>query len=112
MTVYIVARIRIHDRDRYDRYAAAFMPVLIQYGGRLLAADEAPVPLEGAWDGEKLNLISFPDEAAARLWMESEEYRAIAVDRLAASKGIVMLVHGFDATLTPLPAGEREGPAA
>jgi uncharacterized protein (DUF1330 family) len=103
MTAYVVARIRIHDRDRYDRYAAAFMPVLIRYGGRLLAADEAPVPLEGAWDGGKLNIISFPDEAAARRWLGSEEYRAIAVDRLAASDGIVLLVHGFDAKAGPSP---------
>jgi uncharacterized protein (DUF1330 family) len=96
VTVYIVARIIIHDRERYERYAAAFMPVLIQYGGRLLAADEAPVTLEGRWDGEKHDIIAFPDEAAARRWMDSEEYRAIAVDRLAASEGIVLLVHGFD----------------
>jgi uncharacterized protein (DUF1330 family) len=97
VTVYIVARIRIHDRERYDRYAAAFMPVLIQYGGRLLAADEAPIPLEGPWDGEKLNIISFPEEAAARRWMDSDEYRAIAVDRFTASDGIILLVHGFSA---------------
>jgi uncharacterized protein (DUF1330 family) len=96
MTVYVVARIRIHDRDRYDRYAAAFMPVLIQYGGRLLAADEAPVRLEGAWGAEKLNIIAFPDEEAARRWMYSDEYRAIAVDRLAASEGDVLLVRGFE----------------
>jgi uncharacterized protein (DUF1330 family) len=95
LTVYIVARIRIHDRERYDRYAAAFMPVLTRYGGRLLAADEAPMPLEGTWDGEKLNILAFPDEAAARRWIDSEEYRAIAVDRLAASDGLVLLVHGF-----------------
>lgn len=95
MTVYVVAQIRIHDRERYDAYAAAFMPVLIQHGGRLLAADEAPAVLEGEWTGEKLNIIAFPDEPAARRWMESEEYRAIAADRLAASEGVVLLVQGF-----------------
>ncbi len=95
MTVYVVAQIRIHDRERYDAYAAAFMPVLIQYGGRLLAADEAPAVLEGEWGGGKLNIIGFEDEPAARRWMESPEYRAIAVDRLAASDGIVLLVQGF-----------------
>ncbi|HEY0130703.1 MAG TPA: DUF1330 domain-containing protein [Allosphingosinicella sp.] len=95
MTVYVVAQIRIHDRERYDAYAAAFMPVLIQYGGRLLAADEAPAVLEGEWAGQKLNIISFPDEQAARRWMQSEEYRAITVDRLAASDGVVLLVQGF-----------------
>jgi uncharacterized protein (DUF1330 family) len=96
VTVYVVARIRIHDRERYDRYAARFMPVLVQYGGRLLAADEAPAAIEGQSDGEKLNLIGFADEAAARRWLESPEYRAIAVDRLAASDGTVLLVQGFE----------------
>jgi uncharacterized protein (DUF1330 family) len=95
LTVYIVAQIRIHDRERYDVYAAAFMPVLVRYGGRLLAADEAPAVLEGDWSGEKLNIIAFPDEEAARRWIESEDYRAIAADRLAASDGIVLLVQGF-----------------
>jgi uncharacterized protein (DUF1330 family) len=95
MTVYVVAQIRIHDRARYDTYAAAFMPVLTRYGGRLLAADEAPTVLEGQWAGQKLNIISFPDEPSARRWMQSEEYRAIAVDRLAASDGTVLLVQGF-----------------
>jgi uncharacterized protein (DUF1330 family) len=47
LTVYVVAQLRIHDRERYDAYAAGFMPVLIRYGGRLLAADEAPTVLEG-----------------------------------------------------------------
>jgi uncharacterized protein (DUF1330 family) len=95
LTVYIVAQIRIHDRVRYDAYAAAFMPVLVQYGGRLLAADEAPAVLEGDWPNEKLNIIGFPDEQAARRWMRSKEYREIAVDRLAASDGVVLLVQGF-----------------
>jgi uncharacterized protein (DUF1330 family) len=95
MTVYVVAQIRIHDRVRYDAYAAAFMPVLIQHGGRLLAADEAPEVLEGDWSGQKLNIIAFADEQAARRWMESKEYRAIAADRLAASEGVVLLAQGF-----------------
>jgi uncharacterized protein (DUF1330 family) len=96
VTVYIVARIRIHDRAAYDRYAAKFMPVLIRYGGRLLAADEAPAVLEGEAAGEKLNIIGFPDEAAARRWLDSPEYGEIAVDRLAASDGVVLLVQGFE----------------
>ncbi|HEU0133259.1 MAG TPA: DUF1330 domain-containing protein [Allosphingosinicella sp.] len=95
MTVYVVAQIRIHDRALYDSYAARFMPILIQYGGRLLAADEAPAVLEGEWARRKLNIIGFPDEASARRWMESEEYRAIAADRLASSDGVVLLVQGF-----------------
>ncbi|MBQ1070126.1 DUF1330 domain-containing protein, partial [Micromonospora sp. D75] len=49
MTVYALAQLTIHDRARYDRYAAAFPPVLARYGGRLLAADTSPRVVEGEW---------------------------------------------------------------
>jgi hypothetical protein len=40
--------------------------VFRKFGGRLLSADEHPAVLEGAWDRDKLVLMSFPDEAAFR----------------------------------------------
>ena len=95
MTAYVVAQITVQDRERYDRYAAAFLPTLKAFGGRLLAADEAPEVLEGAWGHGKLNVIAFPDKAAALAWAASPAYRAIAPDRLAASEGVVLLVEGF-----------------
>jgi hypothetical protein len=48
-TVYVIAQISIHDRPRYERYVAGFMPVLKRYGGQLLAADEQPELVEGQW---------------------------------------------------------------
>jgi uncharacterized protein (DUF1330 family) len=95
MTAYIVAQISIHDRERYDRYARAFFPTLKAFGGRLLAADEAPETMEGVFAHAKLNVIAFPDKAAAKAWATSPEYQAIAGDRLAASDGVVVLVDGF-----------------
>ena len=94
MSAYVVAQLSIHDRARYDRYAAAFLPTLEPFGGRLLAADEAPEVLEGGWTSEKLVLIAFPDAAAAKAWAQSDAYRAIAVDRLAASEAVVLLARG------------------
>ena len=96
MTCYLVGRVAIHDRARYDRYAAAFMPVLRQYGGRLLVSDERPKAIEGAWDGRKLVLLAFPDKAAARRWAGSPEYREIAKDRIAAADVIVLIAEGAD----------------
>lgn len=96
MTAYVVAQITVHDRVRYDRYAAAFLPTLKAFGGRLLAADEAPEVLEGTWGHGKLNIIAFPDKAAATAWAASGEYQAIVGDRLAASDGVALLVKGFD----------------
>jgi uncharacterized protein (DUF1330 family) len=95
MTAYVMAQLTIHDRTRYDRYAAAFFPTLQPYGGRLLAADETPEVLEGEWPREKLVLIAFPDRDAARAWAGSPAYRAIAVDRLAGSEAVVLLAEGF-----------------
>lgn len=95
MTVYILAQIAIHDRPTYQRYAEAFMPVLQRYGGRLLAADEAPELVEGDAPDRKVVLIAFDDAAAARRWMASPDYQAIAVDRVAAATGPVLLVHGL-----------------
>jgi uncharacterized protein (DUF1330 family) len=95
MSAYVVAQLSIHDRARYDRYAAGFFPTLQPFGGRLLAADERPQVLEGDWDRDKLVLIAFPDAASARAWAASPAYRTIAVDRLAGSEAVVLLAAGF-----------------
>ena len=48
MSVFVVAQIDIHDRDRYAQYEAGFMDVFAQYDGEILAVDEAPAVLEGS----------------------------------------------------------------
>jgi uncharacterized protein (DUF1330 family) len=95
MTTYILAQISIHDRERYERYRAAFMPVLIKYKGRLLVADEDPEVLHGEWRGDKVILMGFADAESALRWMNSPEYKAISVDRLAATEGVALLLHGL-----------------
>jgi uncharacterized protein (DUF1330 family) len=95
MTCYLVGRVAIRDRERYGRYAAAFLPVLKQYGGRLLVSEEQPEPLEGDWDGRKLVLLAFDDRAAALRWAGSPEYQDIAKDRLAGADAIVVLAEGL-----------------
>jgi uncharacterized protein (DUF1330 family) len=94
VSVYVVAQLTIHDRARYDRYAAAFQPTLAPFAGRLLAADEGPAVLEGDWDREKLVLIAFPDAAAAHAWAASPAYQAIAPDRKAGAEALVLLAEG------------------
>jgi uncharacterized protein (DUF1330 family) len=64
MTVYVIVQLKMTDRAAYDRYQARFLDVFKKFSGRLLSADEKPVVLEGAWDRDRLVLMSFPDEAA------------------------------------------------
>ena len=95
MTSYVLAQLRFTDRTAYQRYQARFMDVFRQFNGRLLAADEQPILLEGESDRQKLVLMSFPDEASARRFMDAPEYQEIAKDRHAGADTVCWLVAGL-----------------
>ena len=82
MSVYAIAQLWIHDSATYGRYVDRFMDVFKNYNGRVLVADENPMLLEGAWDGDKIVVVSFPDETSFRAWVESPDYLEIAHERL------------------------------
>ena len=101
MTVYTLAQLRIHDPERYGRYmnnfVTRFADVFGKFGGKLLAADNAPRVLEGEWwDRNKVVLMEFPDAASFTAWATSPEYNEIAVDRVAGAEAIVLLIKGFE----------------
>jgi uncharacterized protein (DUF1330 family) len=95
LTVYAIVQLKMTDRAAYDRYQARFFDVFKRFSGRLLSADENPAVLEGAWDRDKVVLMSFPDEAAFQAWANSPEYLEIARDRKAGAQAIVLLARGF-----------------
>lgn len=95
--VYVLAQISIHDRERYDRYAARFLEVLEAHQGMLLAADEEPVVIEGRWQRDKVVLVSFPDRDRFDSWASSPDYQRISTDRTASTEGTVLLVRGLAA---------------
>jgi uncharacterized protein (DUF1330 family) len=92
MAVYFVAQISIHDRAEYSKYEAGFMPVFEKYKGRLLAVDEAPEVLEGAWSCTRTVLIEFPNREDALAWAGSAEYQAIAKHRWAGSTANIAMI--------------------
>jgi uncharacterized protein (DUF1330 family) len=95
MTVYAIAQLTITDRAVYDRYQEKFMGVMKHFQGRVLAADDKPLVVEGEWDREKVVLLSFPDEKAFSEWADSPEYQEISKDRKAGSSAVVLLVKGI-----------------
>lgn len=97
MTVYAIAQLRFRDRGRYERYLQRFMDVLRKFpSGRALAADDAPVQLEGRWEYDKLVLLSFADAASFQAWYTSPDYQEIVADRHAGTEGVVILVRGIE----------------
>jgi uncharacterized protein (DUF1330 family) len=105
MSVYVIAQLWIHDPVTYGRYVDRFMNVFKNYKGSVLVADSNPTVVEGAWDGNKVVMVSFPDETSFRQWADSSEYKDIAKDRKAGAESVVMLVKGI-ATRTEVARAE------
>jgi len=95
VSVYIIAQLKFTERARYDRYQSRFFGVFNNFRGKLLAADEHPVVLEGEWPRDKVVIMEFPDAEAAREFQESPEYQAIAIDRKAGADAVVLTVRGL-----------------
>ncbi len=95
MTVYIVARIDIHDRAGYAEYEGRFMEIFARHNGSLLAVSEDAQVLEGSWPVTRTVLISFPDRDAAMAWYQSEDYQQIMQHRISASHADIALLEGL-----------------
>jgi uncharacterized protein (DUF1330 family) len=92
VSVYIIAQINIHDRERYDRYEEGFDEIFAKYKGMVVTVDEDPVVLEGEWPYGRTVMIRFPSEEEARRWFDSEEYGELKQHRLAASEGNIIMI--------------------
>lgn len=94
MSVYVIAQLQFIDRSAYNRYQVRLMSVLRQFAGRLLAADEHPIVLEGEWRQDKVVVLSSSNEEMFRAWSNSREYQEILADRKAGANAVVLLAHG------------------
>jgi len=101
MAVYVLNNMTIHDRAEYDAYLRAFLGVFRKFDGEILAAQDAPEPVEGAWPYDRTILLRFPSREAAQRWYESPEYREIAGHRLRGTKSNVVILDGLPAPAPP-----------
>ena len=92
MSVYIIARFKIHNRSEYDTYSAGFSEIFNKFDGKMLSVDEDPMVLAGEWDDTRSVIIEFPSKDSALAWMTSDEYQAIAKHRDAGSTANSILV--------------------
>ncbi len=95
MAAYLVAQLVIHDRDAFSQYEAGFMDVFSQYGGKILAVDEAPEKLEGDWPFTRTVLLEFPSKDVASEWYHSEGYQKISAHRRNGSNGNLVIINGL-----------------
>jgi uncharacterized protein (DUF1330 family) len=91
---YLVAHIRVHDKEGFERFKAMSGPAIADFGGRVLARNPTPEHREGDLRGTTI-LIEFEDLNAARRFYESDAYTSARAVREMAAETDLMLVEGI-----------------
>lgn len=97
---YVIFTEDIHDQAGIDAYVQQAIPTILQAGGQVMVADDAPEPIEGSWHGSRTVILEFASVEAARDWYRSPEYQGLAGLRHAAADSNAVIVAGFE-----MPAG-------
>lgn len=95
MPVYFINNMLVRDSAEYKKYLSGFMPNFERFGGKVLAAQNAPAPTEGPWPYDRTVLLSFTSRDAAEQWANSPDYYAIAEHRHAGTISNVAFVEGL-----------------
>ncbi len=95
MTVYVVAKLKIKDREAYAKYSDGFMDILIRYGGKILSVDDGAEVIEGEWPHDRTVLLEFPAQADMQTWYNSPEYKDLVKHRYASATAEIALIKGW-----------------
>ena len=90
----MIATITIHDPEEYKHYIQGFRAMFGGYKGEVLVVEESPQVLEGEWPFTRTAVIRFEDEAEAKRWYDSPEYRAAASHRFKSATTNLIMAKG------------------
>lgn len=91
---YLVAHIRVHDKDAFEKFKAMSGPAIAEHKGKVLVRNPSPDHREGDLRGLTI-VIEFEDMESARGFYESEAYTAARKVRETAAETDLMLVEGL-----------------
>ncbi len=91
---YWIARMDVHDTERYKDYVAAAKPAFEKYGAHFLARGGAAEELEGSSRHRNV-VIEFPSMQAAIDCYNSPEYQIAAKIRQEVADGEMVVVQGI-----------------
>jgi uncharacterized protein (DUF1330 family) len=100
MPAYVVAFVDVHDRDRFAKeYLPPIAATLAPFGGRVLAASDEALTLEGTVPPGRAVILEFPDLDRARGWYSSDAYAPlIELRKSIATTSLVILPGVFAAS--------------
>ncbi|MFC6490319.1 DUF1330 domain-containing protein [Nitratireductor sp. GCM10026969] len=92
---YWIARVDVHDGERYKDYIAAARPAFERHGARFVVRGGPFEAMEGAARQRNV-VIEFPSFQAAKDCYNSPEYREAKAIRQSVSDGELVIVEGYD----------------
>jgi len=85
--VYMLANLKINDKETYHIYEKGFFPILKKYGGEFVTYDDSVETFEGSTPLEgRAVIFSFPSPEKAREWFNDPEYQELSKHRRAAAE--------------------------
>lgn len=95
MTAFVLVDTKINNAQAYEEYKALARPIAEKHGGIYRArGGEMDVVQNELWQPTRLVLIEFPDMAAARAFLDSEEYAPVKKLRLENADCTTVILDG------------------
>ena len=92
---YLVANIRVKDKDKFAAFSGMAAPVIKAHGGKVLARGPGAERHEGSVGGIVM-MIEFESIDTARTFYLSDEYQAAKAVRDACSETDLMIIEGTE----------------
>ena len=92
---YLVANIRVKDKDKFAAFSGMAAPVIKAHGGKVLARGPGAERHEGSVEGIVM-MIEFESVDTARTFYLSDEYQAAKAVRDACSATDLMIIEGTE----------------
>ena len=91
---YVVAHIKVHDKEVFERFKEMSGPAITAHSGKVLVRNPNPEVREGSPSGVAV-VIEFESLEIARTFYESEQYTQARAVRETAAETDLILVEGM-----------------
>lgn len=95
MSAYVIVDVEVRDPNGYEDYKRLAPPSIELYGGKYLARGGQTETLEGIWKPNRLVILEFENQAAAKTWLDSPEYGPARQLRHKYAQTNMILVEGL-----------------
>jgi len=92
---YLVANIRVNDKEKFQNFSGMAGPVIQKFGGKILARGACADRHEGILTGVVM-MIEFESKEVAEKFYFSDEYQAAKAVRDECADTDLMIIEGAD----------------